>query len=49
MKRVFVYGGIAVGAVGALIIVAAIFVFSSLDGIVRQPSRSLAPRLSARK
>ena len=35
MKRVFVYGGIAVGAVVALIIVAVIFVFSSLDGIVQ--------------
>ena len=35
MKRVFVYGGIALGAVVALIIVAAIFIFSSLDGIVQ--------------
>ena len=35
MKRIFVYGGIAVGAVVALIIVATIFIFSSLDGIVQ--------------
>jgi hypothetical protein len=35
VKRVFVYGGIALGAVVALIIVAAIFIFSSLDGIVQ--------------
>ena len=34
MKRVFVFGGIAVVAVFAVIIVLVIFVFSSLDGIV---------------
>ena len=35
MKRVFVFGGIAVGAVVVVIIVAAIFIFSSLDSIVQ--------------
>ena len=35
MKRVFVFDGIAVGAVVVVIIVAAIFIFSSLDSIVQ--------------
>ena len=35
MKRIFVYGGIAIGAVVALIIATTIFIFSTLDGIVQ--------------